>query len=275
MWQLPMKLPQRSHDIDDAFTAGLLTIEELQGYLSLDTFDKLHKEIECICTQSEKLAGVYDYDKDNNDQKKEAEEFKNIRRLFVDRIDLLHTRISAEIVAYFIHDVITESREAMKKYSNAHKADAQCENCITETLVKFSDDGQALCSYLEKIISKKVINSPEVALFDEKASKIVFELFKAYYENPTLLHDGPKRRIFIEFRKAGYQDVLDHREADPFAIREEWKKITTTELENDKGNETKNIAQKRKILVRAICDFISGMTDSYAENEYRRIFKLG
>ena len=29
--------------------------------------------------------------------------------------------------------------------------------------------------------------------------------------------------------------------------------------------------EKRKILYRAICDFISGMTDSYAINEYRNL----
>lgn len=29
--------------------------------------------------------------------------------------------------------------------------------------------------------------------------------------------------------------------------------------------------EKRKILVRAICDFISGMTDTYALNEYRKL----
>ena len=29
--------------------------------------------------------------------------------------------------------------------------------------------------------------------------------------------------------------------------------------------------EKKKILVRAICDFISGMTDTYAINEYRKL----
>lgn len=33
----------------------------------------------------------------------------------------------------------------------------------------------------------------------------------------------------------------------------------------------KEYTEKRKILVRAICDFISGMTDTYALNEYRRL----
>lgn len=29
--------------------------------------------------------------------------------------------------------------------------------------------------------------------------------------------------------------------------------------------------EKKNILVRAICDFISGMTDTYAVNEYRKL----
>ena len=29
--------------------------------------------------------------------------------------------------------------------------------------------------------------------------------------------------------------------------------------------------EKRRILVQAICDFISGMTDTYALNEYRKL----
>ena len=31
---------------------------------------------------------------------------------------------------------------------------------------------------------------------------------------------------------------------------------------------------KRKILVRNICDFISGMTDSYAKAEYEKIYGM-
>lgn len=279
------EIAQRSHDIDDAFSAGLLSVDELQGYLSLDKFNDLYEKIKEICTQSEELEekGIYrKRTKKSGDctnvteYQSNTEEFGNIRRLFVDRIDLLHTRISATIVSHFINDAIAQSKIAMKEYFSTHTAELmQGNNCINDIVIKFSEDGQALCSYLEKIISRKVINSPEVALFDDKASKIVYELFCAYYNNPALLHDGPKRRIFIEFRKSGFQDVLDHREADPFTIRNEWKKITTKILKENSNDEDNNLYIKRKILVRAICDFIAGMTDSYAENEYRRIFKLG
>ena len=34
---------------------------------------------------------------------------------------------------------------------------------------------------------------------------------------------------------------------------------------------TDEYTEKKKVLVRAICDFISGMTDTYATNEYRKL----
>ena len=36
---------------------------------------------------------------------------------------------------------------------------------------------------------------------------------------------------------------------------------------------TKEYYEKRCVLVRIICDFIAGMTDTYASNEYNRIVK--
>lgn len=35
----------------------------------------------------------------------------------------------------------------------------------------------------------------------------------------------------------------------------------------------KEYVYKRRMLVRAICDYISGMTDSYVINEYGKIVK--
>lgn len=38
-------------------------------------------------------------------------------------------------------------------------------------------------------------------------------------------------------------------------------------------NKKKEYVYKRRILVRAICDYIAGMTDSYAISEYGKIVK--
>ena len=41
----------------------------------------------------------------------------------------------------------------------------------------------------------------------------------------------------------------------------------------EKDPQKSEYIQKRKILIRNICDFIAGMTDSYATDEYNKIVK--
>ena len=49
--------------------------------------------------------------------------------------------------------------------------------------------------------------------------------------------------------------------------------ITNGNLEKLTTEDPAEYKEKRRVLVRTICDFISGMTDTYATNEYNRIIK--
>lgn len=245
------EIAQRSHDIDDAFASHLLTPVELSQYLSLKKSDALKKEIDKL------LKKIEDLDSKN--------------RLFSDQSELIYTQISSIIVHHFIQDVCSATDKRMAAYDveqfNANN------HCIYQKLVWFSDSGADLCKYLENIISKKVINSHEVTMFDQNGSNIVFALFKAYYKNPMLLHKGTLQRIWNEYREQGFE-VISFKEGKPQLIKDEWHKITTENIPANKDRRTKEhevLLKKRIILVRGICDFISGMTDSYAINEYRKI----
>ena len=126
---------------------------------------------------------------------------------------------------------------------------------------------------MEKIITRKVINSSEVVLFDDKASKIVKGLFNAYYNNPQLLHKGTLRKIYRDYREKT-ENIIDFQNGDSGLIKEEWKKITSPEKNLPENVGIDEYRMKRKILVRNICDFISGMTDSYAKAEYEKIYGM-
>ena len=54
---------------------------------------------------------------------------------------------------------------------------------------------------------------------------------------------------------------------------EEFDMITNGNLEKLSKEDAAEYKEKRRVLVRTICDFISGMTDTYAINEYNRIIK--
>lgn len=245
------EIAQRSHDVEDAFTSHLISPEELIQYLSLKKSTEL----------KEKIADLL----------KSIQTLEEKHRLFSDKNELIYAQISSIIIDHFIKDVCEETRKRMYTYNvdqfnkDNHRVD--------ERLVWFSNVGEDLCKYLENIISKKVINSHEVTLFDQNGSNIVLALFRAYYKNPMLLHKGTLQRIWNDYRKATFK-VVSFEEGKPQAIKSEWEKITTMNIPADERK--RDVLQneyltKRIILVRGICDFISGMTDSYAMNQYHKI----
>lgn len=247
------EIVQRSHDIDDAFASNLITPTEFSQYLTLKKSEHLKDEI------NELLGNMDELDCKN--------------RLFSDKNELIYSQISSIIVNYFIKDVCCTTDYKMRKYDieRFNKDNHR----IYEKIVCFSDSGIDLCQYLENIISKKVINSHEVTLFDQNGSNIVLALFRAYYKNPMLLHDGTLQRIWNEYRKQGFE-VISFKEGNPVLIKDEWRKITTMSIPADSKKRTEEenkTLKKRCILVRGICDFISGMTDNYAINEYKKIIQ--
>lgn len=245
------EIAQRSHDIDDAFASRLIKPSDFAKYLELKKSTQLKEELDNIF--------------------KALEELKLKNRLFVDEYAVACAQISSIIVNLFIQDVCAETKKNMDAYSvenfntNNHR--------VYEPLVCFSDAGKELCKYLDNIISKRVINSHEVTLFDQNGSGTVLALFRAYYKNPLLLHAGTLQRIWNEYRSQNLE-TIDFKEGKPEIVKSEWNRITTTPIPADVEKRTaaqSNILRKRIILVRGICDFISGMTDSYALNEYHRI----
>lgn len=243
------EIAQRGHDIDDAFSSGLLSFGEFQDYMKLSKLRPLDSIIE--------------------------ETYRNVReqeeRILIDEQEMLTARVISDIIGYLVNDVVNNSKVKMDGYEpkdfyhERHRFD--------EKLIDFSEEGHEVCLLLEKLISKRAINCLEVTRFDRNASEIVKYLFKAYFDNPKLIHTGTLRRMYIDMR--GYTDnVIDFVKGDPKLVREEFQKIITYNYPKQKeiwSDEDKEYYQKRKILIRHIVDLIAGMTDSYALNEYRKL----
>lgn len=240
------EIAQRGHDLDDSFSAGLINTQFLENQLSLQKMSKLQEILVEI--------------------KEQLQEACEARRAFIDKEELHHRRIVSATISFFITDVITNSLKNMDQF---HEDDFYASNHrFSERLIDFSEEGKMLCNYLEKIISKMVINNTEVVRFDNKASNIITKLFKAYYSDPRLLHRGTIERIYIEMRSVPDNKVSDNvihfSTGDIDLVRKEIEKI------KESGTEEYKI--KKKVLVRCIVDYIAGMTDSYATDEYNRIY---
>lgn len=286
------EIAQRSHDLDDALSARLLTMDNVIEALSLKKLHTLKAQIE------ELKSSIYSAQKG--------------QRMFVSERELLVSRVASQVINYFIDDVVkcfedflAQNCEEVKKIRAFFKANSH----VDRQVLHFSAEGQILNDYLETIVAKQVINSPEVAAFDDKAKRVVSKLFELYYDNPRLLHDGTLQRIFIETRKRT-NNVIHFQDADIDLVNDEWKRIKNpsnasrfrdlreefpsidfTPYQNvpefkDSLDETSKeysivteyldsclneYREKQKILVRSICDFISGMTDTYATEEYRKL----
>ena len=247
------EIAQRSHDLDDAFAAESLSISELKDYLSLSKMNALNGQIDGI--------------------KATLNEAKAANRLYANEVELLYGRISLAVIDFFIEDTLRQSNMNIEKFRSENGASIFSDEgyVFFKTLIDFSNQGKKLCEYLEKIISKKVINSSEVSLFDNNGAAMIESLFRSYYNNPRLLHEGTLHRIMQDFRENNFV-IIDVEEGDPSIVESEWRKIINAKADKDEYDSSHNeYHEKNNILVRNITDYIAGMTDSYAKNEYNRI----
>ncbi len=244
------EIAQRGHDMDDAFSSGSLTPEKLEKYLAI-----------------KKAEPISDLVHEADNSVKKAEE---LRCWPIDANSLKHSKIVSDLIDYLTSDVIRSSRDAMDNYDkDAFDRDG---HIVMKKVIDFSPDGRRLNEYLETIINNRVINSPEVSLFDSNAATIVAGLFEAYYRNPLLLHEGTRRRLYIALRKVS-NNVVDFESGNHNIIRNELMLISQKNFGEKSGESYEEYLEKRIVLIKVICDFIAGMTDSYAIREYERIVK--
>lgn len=251
------EIAQRGHDVDDALTSGVMSVDEFVDLLSIGKCDDLRNMLEG-----------------------EIEGVENAVRIFPNKRKMLVARIVHRIIRYFISDVTACSRDEMEK-NLLSKIDMN----NTKMFIAFSPKAKKVNNYLEKIVQKKVICNYEVARADYNAEVVIKTLFRKYYENPRLLHTGTLHKIFI--------DTLTHKniyvsnsavclnDCSIAIVDKEIEEMTRKEIsekgikEDLGGSEavTPDVIryEKRRILIRAIVDIIAGMTDGYALQEYERI----
>lgn len=243
------EIAQRGHDVDDALTSGVMTVSEFMDRLKVDKCDELRELIE-----------------------KEIEKTETANRLLPNKQDMQVARIVHRIIRYFISDVINNSKEKIEGSTKTSIDDLN-----KETFIDFSEKGKKVNKYMEKIVQKKVICNYEVARADYNAEVVVKTLFQKYYENPRLLHTGTLQKIFHDTLMHKNTAVsnsavclndcsvsLANAEIEEMALK-------PLELPNDTEVQKTIRLEKRKILIRNIVDFIAGMTDGYALQEYEKI----
>jgi dGTPase len=116
-------------------------------------------------------------------------------------------------------------------------------------LVGFSEDGLRQYRELKDFVYRHVIHSFTVSRHDGHARRVIGGLYAAYAENARLLPDSV---LVVLSKELGVRHLR----------------------EVPLGTVEREIAEKYKShpeFYRAIADHVAGMTDSYADNEYREL----
>lgn len=241
------EIAQRSHDVDDAMTAGYLEYVELSDFLQKNGLEAIGKVINSSYSKIMKRG-----------------------RDYVSERQIICARVISDIVNYLVNDVVKQSRKNIcafqedELYLKKHRFSA--------CLICFSKEGERTCKLLESMVSRKVLNNPEVAKFDYNASRVIKRLFEIYYHNPRLLHINTLQKLSIEIKKKTGKSI-DFVDEDTQKIEKEFKRLTEDAVWSLESNRRENWEEHR-ILVRVIVDYIAGMTDSYARNEYKSFAEM-
>jgi dGTPase len=108
-----------------------------------------------------------------------------------------------------------------------------------------------------------VHNSYSVHRMDAKAQFMIRRLFMAYLSNPQQLPDKTIVSLFREYNSSNrFNDEVSR-------LRRELEDFKKHHLTSSKEE---NSVKFRIALLRTICDYIAGMTDSYATKEYAKLY---
>jgi len=175
-------------------------------------------------------------------------------RLEDKNFDDLRLNLSRFLINLLMSDVLKETERNLIQFLQdfeitSHEQFFNHRRELPGNLVTFSEKTKPLYDQLKNFVYQSIINSTEINRLEGKAKFIIRKLFKAYLNNPLQLPD------YILKRYARLKGEPSLRE-QPFSERE------------------KNILRYRKRIdfIRLICDYIAGMTDSFALDDYKKLY---
>lgn len=242
------EIAQRHHDIEDAIEGKLISHQDAIALVN-DCFGSFFSKAD----QKNFL--------EVNKSKGTDFFLPKLSRLIVNFLVSRLVEISIENINNFIQ---LNSIRNMKDYDNKYVSFAI--NNVNQLigLIKINSNDNNLDKAhkkFEKNLRNIVLNSFNVHRMDGKGQYIIQRLFKAYIANPQQLPDKTIISLFREYENSSTQNVSELRNR-----LEILKKIDFSEEHNQ------NSMNFKASLLRVICDYIAGMTDSYAIKEHKNLY---
>jgi len=253
------EIAQRHHDIEDGIIANLINKNEL-----IEKFEK--------CFESTKLY--------NSKKYKYRQLVKEIRDKTNNEYYLpLLSRLIVDFLAMNLINNIEENFEKlMGEYnikSNKDFYDNKLEIYNKEKdilrIVDYNENFGKQEKKFKEYLKNRILSSFKAQSMDGKANYIIKKLFKAFISNPQQL---PDKTIISFYRNydGNYLDKNINRDKkmglyfSPALIGDLREKLKVDHFKNCNDNRYKCA------LLRTICDYVSGMTDNYALNQYELLY---
>lgn len=157
----------------------------------------------------------------------------------------------SRLIRNLLHILVDALIAATEQRLKARLSNAPIAPPIRDKIVEFDDDMHSQVRSLQTVLQEAVYSSYEVSRMDAKGELIIERLFAAYVRRPERLSDYAYRK-YNDVAKASGQAITELTRANVSKLRPE--------------------LQKSKVFIRVVAEHIAGMTDSFAENEYKEIY---
>ena len=257
------EIAQRHHDIEDGIYAGVIDQRNLCDYINNEgRFDQTFRDkiYDLLSKTSEPL----------NTQKcayAEAERssfIRNISRIIIDYYVTSYSDTLGDVVTSLKDklriDYACDCDSWKKKMYDYVKG----QNSSIIDFFGYTEAMQNADKSFGKYLSHHILYSELAQSMDGKASYIIRQLFKAYLTNPQQLPDKTIMSIVQNWcEKNSVQTLIPK------------SHMTNESSARDKLKDliTKDDADIRGLLIRRICDYISGMTDQYALKCFSQLYE--
>ena len=250
------EIAQRHHDIEDGIIANLIDKKEL-----IEKFSR--------CFEETKLY-------------KERKEYKEM-------VGKLNKSIKTEyylpilsrlIVDFLAMNLINNTKENFKMLIDKYSIESDKEfyksklKILNEKnifdIVAYDKNFSEQEGIFKEYLRNRILNSFKAQSMDGKANYIIKRLFKAYLSNPQQLPDKTIESFYKNYNINITGTISEKEKEKLFSLPRLYGDLRER-LKEDHFKKC-NDNRYKCALLRTICDYVSGMTDNYALNQYELLY---
>jgi dGTPase len=251
------EIAQRQHDVEDALHMNIISKKELLKIIN----ERFNKYI----TKRNSDENQYQYllskiRKEDNPASSSSFVSKLLISIYVN--DLLEST-RQKLNEFNKNNYVSKKEEFSDLYPSLHLDDVINLVGFSKELQEIDegqDDVDKIKDGFHDFIRNAILNSHKVQVMDGKGRYIIRKIFEAYITNPKQCFDTTLFMVIRKFIKNN--KLLNNLDNDT-------RGYIRSVIENPS---LKSNPRFMNILLRTICDNISGMTDSYAIDQYHKLY---